>query len=874
MKQPDDGSSYSAYSSLSPPPRDSSPRAPLCSSARAPLCSSVDELAARPSAHAWHLVALSLAIFFVVPVLFIFQWPHQQNLLLLITVIVALVSLFFCFRHVNLPGLAASLCLLLVLAHLGLITQQQVVHQLPTDVVVTARVLSIPNSNYRRSRALFAIESGKVCRFEWLPCRASLSWYRHKDKSAPTLIPGQRWQFTVRVKAPRGYANPGGFDYAQWLARRGVQASGYVRTGDSVESLPASRRGALSRWRLSVATGIESLLQGDKHTGLVKALAVGVRDDVELQHKEALIHTGTAHLLAISGMHVGMVASAAFALTSLMWRIVLSCLNTSLAMSLRSLHKNLHASSRRIPLWVRDRTRFAAVSALLSATVYALLAGFTLPTQRALLSLLVVYALFLSARRIAFRHVLSAILLLALLFDPLASLSASVWLSFGAVAALLWIGSGRITTDRQMLAWPASLGARIAEGVRLQVCLSLILVPVTIAWFDQASLVSPVANLIAIPLVALCVLPLILLGLLFMLFLPVVAQWLLELATAFLEKLLQFLSIMASVPFAQIYLPGQNTIVLGFALLAALCVTKPAGGRLRWLAIPLCLPMLTHFMVVKRDGLIVHVLDVGQGLAVVVEAGRKVLLYDLGPGMIDANGQGYSAFNSVILPFLRSTGLGQPDLVIISHSDNDHAGGLTHLRHAFPRARVLAPAAFHDEISVDDSCHAGRRWIWQDVEFSVVHPPASLSAERIDGSTDTAIADRKAGKRLSDNNLSCVVLIRYGSSEVLLPGDIEGAVEQHLLSRLPPFDAGVDLLLAPHHGSRSSSTAEFLALTQPHHVVFATGWANRYGFPDSEVVMRYKLMGASVFQTDMSGALRFEFDRAGLSSAPRQQRPE
>jgi len=269
MKQPDDGSSYSAYSSLSPPPRDSSPRAPLCSSARAPLCSSADELAARPSAHAWHLVALSLAIFFVVPVLFIFQWQHQQNLLLLITAIAALVSLFFCFRHVNLPGLAASLCLLLVLAHLGLITQQQVVHQLPTDVVVTARVLSIPNSNYRRSRALFAIESGKVCRFEWLPCRASLSWYRHKDKSAPTLIPGQRWQFTVRVKAPRGYANPGGFDYAQWLARRGVQASGYVRTGDSVESLPASRRGALSRWRLSVATGIESLIDTHWYGSLV-----------------------------------------------------------------------------------------------------------------------------------------------------------------------------------------------------------------------------------------------------------------------------------------------------------------------------------------------------------------------------------------------------------------------------------------------------------------------------------------------------------------------------------------------------------------------------------------------------------------------------
>ena len=175
----------------------------------------------------------------------------------LITAIATFAALILCFYQVNLPGLAVSLCLLLVCVHLGLITQQRVVHQLPTDVVVTARVLSIPNSNYRRSRALFAIESGRVCRFEWLPCRASLSWYRHKDKSAPTLIPGQRWQFTVRVKAPRGYANPGGFDYAQWLARRGVQASGYVRAGESVESLPASWRGALSRWRLSVATGID-----------------------------------------------------------------------------------------------------------------------------------------------------------------------------------------------------------------------------------------------------------------------------------------------------------------------------------------------------------------------------------------------------------------------------------------------------------------------------------------------------------------------------------------------------------------------------------------------------------------------------------------
>ena len=227
MKHPDEGSSYSAFPYFSSPPGYSS-----------------SELSVRPSTHAWHLVALSVAIFFVVPLLFIFQWQHQQSLLLSITAIAALATLIFCFRHAKLPGLAVSLCLLLVSAHLGLITQQRVIHQLPTDVVVTARVLSIPNSNYRRSRALFEIEAGKVCRFDWLPCRASLSWYRHKDKSAPTLIPGQRWQFTVRVKAPRGYANPGGFDYAQWLARRGVQASGYVRAGESVESLPASWRGA------------------------------------------------------------------------------------------------------------------------------------------------------------------------------------------------------------------------------------------------------------------------------------------------------------------------------------------------------------------------------------------------------------------------------------------------------------------------------------------------------------------------------------------------------------------------------------------------------------------------------------------------------
>ena len=862
MNNPDDGSSYSTH-------RSAHPLADNLANNPAHQRAPSKGLPVRSSTHAWQLVLLSVAVFIAVPLVIVLRWQHLQSLLLLITAIAAFIMLLLCFRHSSLPGLAVSLCLLLVVAHLAIVTQQRAAQQMPTDVVVIARVLSIPSSDYRRSRAVFNIEAGKVCRFDWLPCRATLSWYRHKDKSPPTLIPGQRWQFTIRVKAPRGYANPGGFDYAQWLARHGVQTSGYVRAGESIKELKTSWRGALSRWRLSVANGIELLLPGNSQLGLIKALAVGIRDGVERQQKTALIQTGTAHLLAISGMLVGMVASAAFMLGSLLWRLALLCLNTSRLAIILSLRRGSHRpkSLQHIPLWIRDRARFAAMVALLSATIYALLAGFTLPTQRALLTLLVVYGLFLSARRVAFRHVLMTILLLALLFDPLASLSASVWLSFGAVAALMWIGSGRITSNRRSLAWPDLWRARILEGLRIQFYLSLILVPVTIAWFDQASLVAPLANLLAIPLVALCVLPLILLGLLVMLFSSASAQWFLLLAAECLEKLLQLLSMMASVPFAQVYLPGQNTVVLGFALLAVLCVTKPRGGRLRWLAIPLCLPLLTHFMIIKRDGLIVHVLDVGQGLAVVVEAGRRTLLYDTGPGSVDANGQGYSAFNSVILPFLRTTGIGQPDLVIISHSDNDHAGGLAHLKQAFPEARVLAPTAFREELDVDGSCQAGRQWIWQDVEFTVVHPPASLPAAGLK-------AAQRAGKRLSDNNLSCVVLIRYGNSEVLLPGDIEGLIEQRLLSRLPPFEDGVDLLLAPHHGSRSSSTAAFLAVTQPRHVVFATGWANRYGFPDSTVVMRYKQMGAAVFQTDLSGALRFEFDRSGLLAAPHQQRQQ
>lgn len=848
----------------------------------------------RPVA-AWQLLIIGVCALLFVPSVFVDQGtvPALVQLVLFVC-LTAIASVIFLTRFA-LFGISLTLGLLVASAHLGLSAAQQVRLDKPTDFDVTVRVVSIPDSNYRRTRAMVAVEDGEICTVALLPCRLRLSWYRSKHAPVPELVPGQRWRLTVRAKPPRGYANPGGFDYARWLHLSGIHGTAYVRAREPVIELSPSRSAWVNRFRLRLIQAIDGVLYDDPQQGLVLGLAVGVRDGITQENRQTLIDTGTAHLLAISGMHIGMVAGLAFVLGGVLWGIVVSIasLNFLAGWPFSLFHPHpwygydqikgngkpkrpvhlpfrspAHANGHRVfvnhRIFTNHRKRFATVCALAAALAYALLAGFTLPTQRALLTLVAVSGLFFSSRAVSFRHILLLVLCSALLLDPLAPLSAGIWLSFGAVLALIWVGAGR---DR--VAVDASLRQRMWHRfyvtVRVQLALSLLMIPLTIGFFGQLSLVAPLANLIAIPWVGLFILPLLMAGIAALLFSESIAGWLLSLAAQGLELLLVVLRSLQEWPFASIALPETGIAVLLLGLIGFMCATKPAGGRLRWLALPLCLPLLTPLFLVRNQNLHVYVLDVGQGLSVVVATPNHVLLYDTGPGWRNAKGSGFSTFQSVVVPFLKAQALGPPDLAIISHSDNDHAGGLTDLRARYPQTEVVTPLSFMAELDADKACERGDSWTWDDVEFSVLHPASS--------------ADLTAIHADSDNNLSCVLLIRYGDTRILLPGDIEGSAEARLLGgsdlQTGDNDASAfhyDLMIAPHHGSSTSSTPEFVDFTRPEHVVFAVGWANRYGFPDASVVMRYKTVGSNLYQTDRSGALTFEFDERGLVGPARQYR--
>ncbi len=797
------------------------------------------------SANRWWQIGL-LASFALVttPLILTGLTPGWSLLHWLTSGVLLLGLLIFAVAREHLSSAVLAGCLLLVWMHLVVVAQQSPVFSAPTDLEMTVRVLSIPDRQSLRIRAKVAVESGHVCRFDNLPCRVQLAWYRDKGGDLPHLVPGQRWRVSVRLKPLWDYANPGGFEYANWLKRQGITASGYVRHTEQAVLLGSTLHGWLGRIRMSTLDKIRQMQPAHPSMGLLIGLAVGVRSYIDDAERQLLVKTGTAHLLAISGMHIGMIASVGFVIGGLLWR--------GAACSARSL------ASQRLMM---NRARAASAMALTLAGGYALMAGFTLPTQRALLTLLCLSGLFFTARRVAFRHVLLLVLMVALLIDPLSTLSPGVWLSFGAVSALIWVGGGRVASSpvvdehnpedsavsaRVVL---SRIVHRVKEVSRIQLALSVLLVPMTVVWFGQLSLVAPIANLIAIPMVGVLVLPMLLVALLLEPVAPGIAGTVLGFAGDLLQLMLSILSSLASLPLAGFYVPDAKPVALLAAIIAVLCLTKPAGGRLRWLAFPISLPFITSLLVVRPDGLLVHVLDVGQGQAVVVESGNYVLLYDTGAGIGE-----FSAFRRVIQPFFRYRGISQPDQVVISHPDNDHAGGLAHLRSVYPDVPIMSPSAFHADVQPDSDCHAGKQWQYRDIEFSVLYPDAGVDST------------------LSDNNLSCVLLIRYGDATVLIPGDIEARAESVLMQNWPSDADAIDLLIAPHHGSASSSGAVFVDRLQPVHVVFSAGRWNRYEFPDADVAMRYINGGSSIYQTGLTGSIHFSFNRDGSVAEVRTHR--
>ena len=744
-----------------------------------------------------------------------------------------------------------------------LVAYQTLSHQLPQaldrqDLLVTGTIVGLVDSNDQRSKFHFRVDSafsqGKAlseqkARSEKNSLTAnSDSTTTAADYQRPVNLhllqlssysqqtthhvfrPGDHWQFQVRLRRPRGFLNPGGFDYQRWLIQTGVSATGYIVTSTLNKPLKPSEfnprdllHGQLSRWRNSIAQAIEGAELSSHGAAVLAALTLGDRRGIADLWAD-LTRLGIVHLMIVSGLHVGLVAGFGFILGRLALSVIQLCNRLT------------------------DFIWLPPVAGLLAAASYSLLAGFSLPAQRALIAVAVVMLARLSLRRIRpFTCLVWALLLIAI-SQPLAVLSSGFWLSFMAVAILLaWFYPWQsIHAGFSLL---SLLGAQLALTLGLLVP-SLVLV-------GAASYLGPLVNLLAVPWVSLVTVPLALLGCLGLVFSPQVAEILWHWADYSINGL-WFLLDLIPAPLGLVALPVPLSWPLAScALVAALCWLLPSGLAVRLLG---CLPLMAYLLAPREDSILrLTVLDVGQGLAVVLETSDRVLVYDAGP----AYGEAFNAGAGIIAPYLRSRGRQQIDQLIISHEDLDHAGGLPGLLSAM-QVQTLMHGPGLRKIAQDNQlpanteiCTAGQHWSWplhdldpagEKVHFQILAPDSTESLLAVVGG----------------NNYSCVLLITWRDQSILLPGDIELQVEGELprAGRL----AEVDILLAPHHGSKTSSTSAFASALAPKHVVFSAGYRHHFGHPHPEVQQRYANLGSLLWNTGQQGALVFVWsDSGGLS---------
>lgn len=627
----------------------------------------------------------------------------------------------------------------------------------------------------------------RTLRFEFepldpaLPRRLRVSWYR----TDATLRGGECWRMQLRLRTPHGSSNPRGFDYEGWLYRRGVGAVATVRDArrcDAARSMPVLRT------RQALVDRIDRWLEHHPSRAMAAALAVGDDSGFSDAQWSVFRRTGTTHLVAISGFNIAILAAVAYALVRWTWPL-----------------------SRRLAARLPAQ-KAAAIAAACAGLAYGLLAGWDSPAQRAALMLALLLFATLPGRCTDPLRSLACALALMLAGDPAAVLSPGLWLSFAAVAAIFYATTGRV---RRAPAWRLALV--------LQAMLSVLLAPLTLYFFNGAAWLGPIVNLVAVPVLALLT-PLLLaalaaamafgdLGVRALVLVADALQWL-ETALAFLASHAPAAWFPAAPPLAALLL----------ALFGAGMLFAPRGWPLRPLAVPCLLALMAPPQAPVRGPFELVALDVGQGLSVLVRTPNHALLYDAGPAFED----GFDAGESVVAPAILDLGRRGIDLLLLSHGDGDHAGGVDAVRRM---VRVEGELGTPESIA----CRDGQRWRWDGVDFEILHP----------GDGDTG----------SVNDRSCVLRVAGGGFSALLAGDIEQAAEARLLQDHPQR-LRADVLVAPHHGSRTSSTEAFVAAVAPRVVIFGAAWRSHFRHPRPEVVARYEAIGARPLTTGVEGAIR------------------
>lgn len=739
------------------------------------------------------------------------------------------------------------------------------------DIDVTGHIVRMLAHDASKASFLFAVESWPAwsCATK-LPQLIQLSWVA-RDAPLPRLEPGARWRLTVRLKRPHGEGNFGLRDVETTLLSRGVRATGYVNVPERAQRLAADAQGMgvrIERARAAVRTRIDAVLADAPHRGIVVALATGAQDAVSDADWRLLRNTGTSHLVAISGLHLTFVAGLAGWAMGALWR--------------RVRWRGVEA-----PLLVPAQ-KMAVAGALCAAAAYAALAGFNVPVQRALWMLAVAAVALWSSRELPRAHVLAWALGLVLLRDPWAVTAAGFWLSFGAVAAILYAASGTPRVRRfddgvlspeevdpmrereeepQGVSRPPRLyahfcsafnrerwrraarrlGARIGDGARVQWAVTLALAPLTAYWFMQIPLIGPLANAFAIPWVSVFVTPAVLAGVV----LPAPFDaFTFRTAHTLIEALAAALATLEGWPWAVLRLPQPGYWALGCAAVGVAWCLAPRGWPLRWLAPFTWLPLLVPAPNGPPPGAFrLTALDIGQGTSVLVETARHTLLFDAGPGPESTH-----AGERIVVPYLQAHGVMRLDALMVSHDDSDHSGGAPAVLDAVLVRQFVAgilpshPLWASARRSGADlvQCAAGQRWQWDGVTFEVLWPNAGPLSGKPNSHCCVLRVSTAAGHDTAG-----------GAVSALLAADIEAPAERTLVAR----DAGrlqAQVLVVPHHGSKTSSTEPFLDSVWPLVAIFQVGYLNRFHHPHPAVFARYASRHIVIARSDADGAARVE----------------
>ena len=714
------------------------------------------------------------------------------------------------------------------------------------DLILEGRVNALPQSSPSGAKFSFEVDQAFLGKelIESFPPQVYLSWQPawRNPQDVPEVIPGQRWEFKVKIKRPYGSLNPYTFDFERWSFHQDFGASGSVRSGKLIadKDIHFSEFAlAMEYQRRKLRQKIQRLLPKDaRYGGVITALVMGDQNAIDQDDWRVFNATGIGHLISISGLHVTMLAGFGAMLATFLWRR-----NT-------------------LPLLI-PVSKVAAAAGFLTAFVYAWLAGFQIPAQRTMYMVGVVAFALWSGRNPRSFDIWWWALTFVLLIDPMAPYTPGFWLSFGAVAAILYAmqdsdGLLGLPTGRELeLDWRYRVTQALREACRVQAVVTIALLPLTLYWFYQVSIVSPLANAVAIPVVSYIVTPLAIAGALLPDF---IGKWLLIPAHATMDYLAIMLAWMASWRWAIAWSSQPTWWAVGLSTIGIVIAIRPGSIREGWpsraIGLVLCATLfiqpLSNINLANGE-FRATVLDIGQGTAVLIETKSKRLLYDTGPIQGKDN-----AGQRIILPYLRGRGINHIDRMVISHSDSDHIGDAASLLKeisfelmmgSLPSTNPLL-ANLEDRKIPAIPCRFSQKWVWDEVEFHIWHP-----------NEFTVFEDQHPRK---PNEVSCVLEVRNKTTSFWLTGDVEKQGEAEIVERLTQ-DALNDLkdrtliFMAPHHGSKTSSSQELLTALSPDEAFAQNGYRNRYGHPHPTVTARYQSMVIPFYQTPNTGAQVWEF---------------